>query len=78
ESALELRHGMVDFITDKGGSRSRTNKVQATRPLVRQLVEKLRKQGLSEEKIKRLVEAEVLRLFLRQAFREIILLLFTL
>jgi broad-specificity NMP kinase len=52
--------------------------VQATRPLVRQLVEKLRKQGLSEEKIKRLVEAEVLRLFLRQAFREIILLLFTL
>jgi GntR family transcriptional regulator len=61
EGVLELRHGMGAFVTDKGHSRTRTNKVQAARPLVKQFVEKLRKQGLSEEEIRRLVEAELAR-----------------
>ncbi|MFP5264158.1 MAG: GntR family transcriptional regulator [Blastocatellia bacterium] len=61
EGVLELRHGMGAFVTDKGHSRSRTNRVQAARPLVKQFVEKLRKQGLSEEEIRRLVEAELAR-----------------
>jgi GntR family transcriptional regulator len=61
EGVLELRHGMGAFVTDKGHSRSRTSKVQAAQPLVRQLVEKLRKQGLGEEEIRRLFEAELIR-----------------
>ena len=61
EGVLDLRHGMGAFVTDKGHSRSRTNKVQAAQPLVKQLVDKLRKQGLSEDEIKRLFEAELIR-----------------
>jgi GntR family transcriptional regulator len=61
EGVLDLRHGMGAYITDKGHSRSRTNKVQAAQPLVKQLVDKLRKQGLSEDEIKRLFEAELIR-----------------
>ncbi len=61
EGVLDLRHGMGAFVTDKGHSRSRTTKVQAAQPLVKQLVDKLRKQGLSEDEIKRLFEAELIR-----------------
>jgi len=61
EGVLDLRHGMGAYVTDKGHSRSRTNKVQAAQPLVKQLVDKLRKQGLSEDEIKRLFEAELIR-----------------
>ena len=59
EGVIELRHGMGAFVTDKAHSRSRTNKVQAAKPLVKALVAKLRKQGLSEEEIRRLFEAEL-------------------
>lgn len=61
EGILDLRHGMGAFVTNKGHSRSRTTKVQAAQPLVKQLVDKLRKQGLSEDEIKRLFEAELIR-----------------
>ena len=61
EGVIDLRHGMGAFVTDKGHSRSRTNKVQAAQQLVNTLVSKLRKQGLSEEEIRRLVEAELMR-----------------
>jgi GntR family transcriptional regulator len=61
EGVLELRHGMGAFVTDKGHSRSRTNKLQAAQSQVKQLVEKLRRQGLSEEEIRRLFEAELIR-----------------
>jgi GntR family transcriptional regulator len=61
EGVLEVRHGTGAFVTGKGHSRSRTNKVQAAQPLVKQLVEKLRKQGLSEEEMRRLFEAELIR-----------------
>ncbi len=58
EGVIDLRHGMGAFVTDKGHGRSRANKVQAAQPLVKGLVAKLRKQGLSEEEIRRLFEAE--------------------
>lgn len=61
ERIIELRHGTGAFVTDKADSRSRTNKVQAAQPLVKALVIKLRKQGLSEEEIRRLFEAELVR-----------------
>src|SRR5919205_1066358 len=37
EGVIELRHGMGAFVTDKAHSRSRTNKVQAAKPLVKAL-----------------------------------------
>lgn len=61
EGVIELRHGAGAFVTDKGHSRSRTSKVQAARPLVKQLVEKLRRQGLGDDEIRRLFEAELIR-----------------
>jgi DNA-binding transcriptional regulator YhcF (GntR family) len=57
----KLRRGTGAFVTAKGVSKSRTGKVQAAQAQVRQLVEKLRKQGLSEEEIRRLFEAELIR-----------------
>ncbi len=61
EGVIELRHGMGAFVTNKGRSRSRTSKVQAAQPVVKQLIEKLRRQGLSEDEIRRLFEAELMR-----------------
>lgn len=61
EGVVDLRHGMGAFVTDKAPHRSRTNKVQAAQPLVKEAVAKLRKQGLSEEEIRRLFEAELMR-----------------
>lgn len=61
EGVLELRHGMGAFVTAKGLSKSRTGKVQAAQAQVKQLIEKLQKQGLSEDEIRRLFEAELIR-----------------
>jgi GntR family transcriptional regulator len=61
EGVLELRHGMGAFVTAKGPSKARTGKVQAAQAQVKQLIEKLQKQGLSEEEIRRLFEAELIR-----------------
>ena len=61
EGVLDLRQGMGAFVTDKGHSEAHTNKLQAAQPLVKKLVGKLRKQGLGEEEIRRLFEAELAR-----------------
>lgn len=61
EGVLELRHGTGAFVTDREQSKSRAGILQAAQPAVRQLVERLRKQGLSEEEIRRLFEAELIR-----------------
>ena len=60
EGVLEIRQGMGAFITEQGQSRSRTNRMQAAKQMVKQLVEKLRKQGLSEAEIRRVFEAELI------------------
>jgi GntR family transcriptional regulator len=61
EGIVEIRHGTGVFITNKGQSKTRTAKVQAAQTSVKQLVEKLRKQGFSEDEIRRLFEAELVR-----------------
>ena len=61
QGILDLRHGMGAFVTSRGRVTARANKVQAAEPLVKHLVEKLRRQGLSEEQIRRLFEAELIR-----------------
>ena len=61
EGLLEIRHGTGAFVTDKGVDKLRLDSVQAAQPLVRQLVEKLLKRGLSKDEIRRLLEAELMR-----------------
>jgi len=61
EGVIELRHGTGAFIRAEAAGRSRTIKVQSAQPLVKRLVEQLRKQGLSEDEIRRLIEAELMR-----------------
>ena len=61
QGLLELRHGMGAFVTSKARVTAGTNRVQAAEPLVKQLVERLRKEGLTDEQIRRLFEAELIR-----------------
>ena len=60
EGLLELRHGSGAFITFKRGRKSRADKVREARPRGQELVHSLREEGLLDEEILRLFEAELL------------------
>ncbi|HVG43589.1 MAG TPA: GntR family transcriptional regulator [Longimicrobium sp.] len=63
EGVLQLRHGAGAFVSpllsDHGGAR----RVADAQPLVHELVERLAADGLGEDEIRRLVEAELTRRF---------------
>ena len=59
EGLLELRHGSGAYVTAKRGTRSRAEKVRVAQNRVRELVESLRDDGLTEEEIHRLFDAEL-------------------
>ncbi len=59
EGIVELRHGAGAFIAAAARGRKPTDKVRAAQPIVTAAVEKLRAKGLSDEEIRRLVEAEL-------------------
>lgn len=59
EGLLELRHGSGAYVSAKRGAKSRFEKVRLAQNRVRELVESLRRDGLSEEEIHRLFEAEL-------------------
>lgn len=59
EGLLELRHGSGAFVSAKRGTKSRAEKVRLARDRVQALVESLRQEGLSDEEIHRLFEAEL-------------------
>lgn len=61
EGVLELRHGLGAFVAESRQRSLKSDRVIAAQPLIRQLVEKLRARGLSDEEIRRLVEAELIR-----------------
>ena len=61
EGIIQLRHGMGAFVTDKGLHKTPADKVQKALLRVRRLVEELRKDGFSEDEIRRLFEAELIR-----------------
>jgi GntR family transcriptional regulator len=58
EGLIELRHGSGAFVRGKNPGVAR---VQAAVPLVLELVERLKSRGLSEQEIRRLFEAALLR-----------------
>ena len=60
EGLLELRHGSGAYVTAKRRIQSRAEHLRLARERVRELVTALRADGLSEEEIERLFEAEVL------------------
>jgi GntR family transcriptional regulator len=60
EGLLELRHGSGAFVTPKRRTRSLTDNVQNARKRIRDLIERLREDGLLDEEIRRAFEAELL------------------
>lgn len=56
---LELRHGSGAYVTGSRSTRSRSDRLRQAQERVRALVERLQREGLSENEIQRLVEAEL-------------------
>jgi len=59
EGLLEIRHGLGAFIATRRRSRSRTEEMRDAQQLVREVVDKLKAQGMDEGEIRRLFEAEM-------------------
>jgi len=59
EGVLELRHGSGAFVSQNAGAKKVTDKLRAGQVVVATAVEKLRARGVSDEEIRRLVEAEL-------------------
>lgn len=59
EGLLELRHGSGAYVSARRNSKSHEEKLRLAQQRVRRLVESLQEDGLSEEAIGRLFEAEL-------------------
>lgn len=60
EGLLEVRHGSGAYVSARGKTKFRSERVRLAQSRVRALVDSLQKEGLSDEEIHRLFEAEVL------------------
>jgi GntR family transcriptional regulator len=59
EGVLELRHGAGAFVSPNARAGKLADKLKDAKTLVARVVKRLRSRGLSEEEIRRLVEAEL-------------------
>jgi len=60
EGVIELRHGAGAFVAGQAQAKTKkTDNLRAAQALVAALVEKLRARGVTEDEIRRLVEAEL-------------------
>ena len=59
EGLLDMRQGSGAYIAARRAARSRADRVRLSQERVRSLVERLQEDGLSEDEIQRLVEAEL-------------------
>jgi len=59
EGVIELRHGSGAFVTSSAGAKKHTDKIRAAQEIVTAAIERLRARGVSDEEIRRLVEAEL-------------------
>ena len=59
EGSLELRHGSGAYVATRRGAKSRAERVCLAQERVQRFVEDLRQDGLSDEEIHRLFEAEL-------------------
>ena len=58
EGVIELRHGAGAFVAEQAHGKT-TDRVRAAQPIVADLVQKLRARHLSDDEIRRLLEAEL-------------------
>jgi len=61
EGVIELRQGAGAFVSDKATTIEDAERLKAAQTLVAQGIERLRGRGISDEEIRRLVEAELNR-----------------
>jgi GntR family transcriptional regulator len=59
EGIIELRHGAGAFVAGHAGAKKSTDKLRAAQAVVAAAVEKLRARGVTDEEVRRLVEAEL-------------------
>jgi GntR family transcriptional regulator len=59
EGIIELRQGAGAFVSENLNTKMVTDRMQTARPIVEKAVERLLALGLSEEEIRRLIEAAV-------------------
>jgi GntR family transcriptional regulator len=59
EGVIELRHGAGAFVSRNAGAKKLTDKVRAGQSIVAAAVERLRARGITDEEIRRLIEAEL-------------------
>lgn len=59
EGVIELRQGAGAFVSAKAANEHDAQRLQAAQKLVAQGIERLRARGISDEEIRRLVEAEL-------------------
>ena len=59
EGVIELRQGSGAFVSAKAANEHDAQRLQAAQKLVAQGIERLRARGISDEEIRRLVEAEL-------------------
>ena len=61
EGVIELRQGAGAFVSKKAPTQQETERLQAAQALVAQGIQRLRARGISDEGIRRLIEAELAR-----------------
>jgi GntR family transcriptional regulator len=59
EGVLEIRHGLGAFIASRRRGHSRAEEFRDGQRLAREFVDALKEQGLNQDEIRRLVEAEL-------------------
>ena len=59
EGVIELRQGAGAFVSDKAPTKKDADKLRAAQATVATAIEKLRERGVTDEEIRRLVEAEL-------------------
>ena len=59
EGVIELRHGAGAFVSANAGAKKLTDKLRGGQAIVLTVIEKLRARGVTDEEIRRLVEAEL-------------------
>jgi GntR family transcriptional regulator len=69
EGYIEVRHGAGAFISTKLNTRKVHDRMETVRPLIEKAVAQAAKLGLTDEEIRRLVEAELQKLAVKQEVR---------
>ena len=59
EGVIELRHGAGAFVSVNGPAKKLTDRMRTAQTIVAAAIEKLRDRGLTDEEIRRLVEAHL-------------------